>query len=115
MTALTVSSMTSRSTPLVALAHFNLSWEIKGLGDNYCTKSVENPGTGMLEVEVFEWPQFTAANRAIFEDFAQQLNNAEGYRFCDVTMRGTDSEAIGGKREVPATSCSDHMSTLLHR
>lgn len=42
----------------------------------------------MLEVEVFEWPQFDATNRAVFEEFAQQSNSAQGYHFNEVTLRG---------------------------
>eukprot|EP00435_Cladocopium_sp_Y103_P039494 s748_g10.t1 len=47
---------------------------------------------GMLEVEVFEWPRFDTASRAVFEEFAQQLNNAVGYRFGEVTLRGLSAD-----------------------
>lgn len=53
-----------------------------------CSLSLCQDRLGMLEVEVFEWPQFDAANRAVFEEFAQQSNNAQGYQFNEVTLRG---------------------------
>ena len=50
---------------------------------------------GVLEVEVFEWPKFDTASRAVFEEFAQQLNNAVGYRFGEVTLRGLADTDVG--------------------
>lgn len=49
-------------------------------------------GQGMLEVEVFEWPHFDTASKAIFEEFAQQLNNAVGYGFGGITLRGLSAD-----------------------
>ena len=46
----------------------------------------------MLEVEVFEWPHFDTASKVIFEEFAQQLNNAVGYGFGEITLRGLSAD-----------------------
>ena len=42
--------------------------------------------SGMVEVELFEWPELHS-KPAVFQEFVQQLNKAEGYSFQDVTLR----------------------------
>ena len=56
---------------------------------------------GMLEVDVFEWPKFDVKHQGVFEEFAQQVNNAVGYTLSEVTLRGlseTDDSTVDPQR-----------------
>ena len=37
---------------------------------------------------MFEWPKFDVKHQGVFEEFAQQVNNAVGYTLSEVTLRG---------------------------
>ncbi|CAK8985698.1 unnamed protein product [Durusdinium trenchii] len=55
----------------------------------YCLQSYQRLSPqwdGMVEVELFEWPELHS-KPAVFQEFVQQLNKAEGYSFQDVTLR----------------------------
>ena len=42
--------------------------------------------SGKVRAIILEWPNFEE-NPAVFEEFVQQLNDASGYRFQEVTLR----------------------------
>lgn len=63
---------------------------------------------GMLEVDVFEWPKFDVKHQGVFEEFAQQVNNAVGYTLSEVTLRGlseTDDSNVDPQRFGKKLTC----------
>ena len=45
---------------------------------------------------MFEWPKFDVKHQGVFEEFAQQVNNAVGYTLSEVTLRGLSEPDDGG-------------------